>query len=167
MHPTSMIEMKKFVDKYMNSEKVLTILDVGSQDVQDFRFGTYRDLCKASTWKYTGIDIVPGKNVDLVVPLYTWPIETESVDIVLSGQCLEHVEDIFAMALEIGRVLKPGGYCCLIVPWSDSLHRHPIDCWRFMPDGMRFFLENKAGLSVLECYHNAPYLDCVGIATKK
>jgi SAM-dependent methyltransferase len=164
MHASSMKEMEKFVTKYLSVSSVLRIIDVGSMDLN----GRYCELFSTSPlWKYTGIDIAAGNNVNLVVPPYSWPFDSNSVDVVVSGQCLEHVEDIFAWAAEIGRILKVGGVCCIIAPWSDGEHRHPVDCWRVLPDGMRFLLEKKAGLFVLEKYHNCPSNDCVGIATKK
>jgi len=67
---------------------------------------------------------------------------------------------------------KPGGVCCIITPWKQREHKYPIDCWRIMPDGMRFLLSEVAGMEVVKTYlnngrsmHMAP-ADCVGIAQK-
>jgi hypothetical protein len=51
--------------------------------------------------------------------------------------------------LEIARVLKPEGLCCIIAPSSGPVHRFPIDCWRFYPDGLRA-VARYAGLEALE-----------------
>jgi SAM-dependent methyltransferase len=59
------------------------------------------------------------------------------MDVVISGQVLEHAEYFWITALEMARVLKPGGLICLIAPSAGPEHRYPVDCWRFYPDGMR------------------------------
>jgi len=51
--------------------------------------------------------------------------------------------------LEVARVLKPGGICCILVPSSGPEHRHPLDCWRFYPDGM-VSLAHFAQMEVIE-----------------
>ena len=45
-------------------------------------------------WNYVGVDQSFGKNVDLVLSdPYKWnEIESESTDLLISGQALEHVE---------------------------------------------------------------------------
>jgi SAM-dependent methyltransferase len=112
----------------------LKILDVGSLDVN----GSYRELFSHPAWIYTGLDVTSGPNVDLVVRSpYRWDeVATESVDVVISGQALEHIEYFWITMLEITRALTPGGICCLLAPSRGPEHRHPVDCWRFYPDGM-------------------------------
>jgi hypothetical protein len=51
--------------------------------------------------------------------------------------------------LEVARVLKPGGICCILAPSSGPEHRYPTDCWRFYPDGMTS-LAHFAQLEVIE-----------------
>jgi SAM-dependent methyltransferase len=83
---------------------------------------------------------------------YDWhEIPSGSVDLLISGQVLEHVEYFWITALEISRVLRPGGMACLIAPSSGPEHRYPVDCWRFYPDGMRAFAKH-ARLECLEVY---------------
>ena len=111
----------------------LTILDLGSQNVN----GSYKELFNCPHWKYIGMDMSPGNNVDLVLEdPYSWKeIESDSVDVLISGQALEHIEFFWITFQEIARVLKPGGLCCIIAPSSGHEHRYPVDCWRFYPDG--------------------------------
>src|SRR5262249_11476017 len=52
---------------------------------------------------------------------------------------------------EIARVLKPGGYCCIIAPSSGYEHRYPVDCWRFYPDGFAA-LAKHAKLDLVDAY---------------
>jgi SAM-dependent methyltransferase len=117
----------------------LRILDVGSTDVN----GTYREVFDRPGWEYRGADTAPGKNVDIVLPdPNDWSqVPGESFDVVISGQAFEHMPCFWIAALEIARVLKPGGWCCIIAPASGPEHRYPVDCWRFYPDGMRSLAE--------------------------
>jgi SAM-dependent methyltransferase len=93
------------------------------------------------------MDLAPGPNVDVILHHpYRWrEVASESVDVLISGQVLEHVEFFWITMLEISRVLKPGGLACIIVPSRGPEHRYPFDCWRFYPDGMRT-LANTARL---------------------
>lgn len=147
MHQSSMINMEKFRDRYLADRKAqsLSILDVGSTDIG----GCYRPLFDQANWQYTGVDLTPGPNVDIVLrDAYNWrEIASSSKDLIVSGQVLEHVEYFWITALEISRVLRPGGMACLIAPSSGPEHRYPVDCWRFYPDGMRAI----AQFSRLEC----------------
>ena len=50
-------------------------------------------------------------------------------------------------------------------PTSWVEHRHPVDCWRILPDGIKFLFD-LAGIKPIEVYHNAPEHDCIGIGIK-
>ncbi len=147
MHLSSMINMEKFRDRYLADRRAdpLDILDLGSTDIH----GCYRPLFENPSWKYTGVDLGPGPNVDIVLhDAYNWrEIGSNSKDLLISGQVLEHVEYFWITLLEISRVLRPGGVACLIAPSGGPEHRYPVDCWRFYPDGMRAI----AKFSRLEC----------------
>jgi len=132
--------MEHFVEAYLTSSRQtpLEILDFGSQQVNPVSL-TYRTLLDRPPWRYRGLDIAAGHNVDVCVKdAYDWPeIASDSVDVVVSGQALEHVEYFWASAFEIGRVLKPGGLMMIIAPSGGYEHRFPLDCWRYYTDGMR------------------------------
>jgi len=109
------------------------ILDIGSRDVN----GSYRDIFAKPPWRYLGVDLAPGKNVDVVLAdAYDWrEFPTDYADVIVSGQTLEHIEFFWDTLAEIARVMKPNGLCCLIAPSSGPEHRYPQDCWRIYPDG--------------------------------
>ena len=136
MHSSSLVNMEYFTKNYLHQfkNKELMILDIGSNDVN----GTYKHLFDFPKWKYIGLDMVPGKNVDVVIDnLYHWKsLKTSSFDVIISGQTFEHIEFFWLSVLEVTRLLKPMGYFCLIVPSSGHEHRYPVDCWRFFPDGL-------------------------------
>lgn len=137
MHKSSLDKMVSFRDRYLAERKgdVLLILDLGSLDAN----GSYRQLFAVPPWRYLGVDIARGDNVDIVVRNpYCWKeIMANSADVLISGQAFEHIEFFWITMLEIERVLKPGGLCCIIAPSAGHEHRYPVDCWRFYPDGFR------------------------------
>ena len=145
MHTSSLHNMKVFRDSYLLGKQNLRITDIGSLNLN----GSYKELF--TEWEYIGVDIVAGNNVDIVLEdPYKWQeIETDSVDVVISGSAFEHIEFFWLTMEEIVRILKPGGVCCIIAPSSGPIHHHPVDCWRFLPDGFRA-LARYVGLEVLE-----------------
>lgn len=118
-------------------DKGLDILDVGSRVVLgQEKFGSYRQIFTNSKWRYTGVDVTEGENVDVVMEPYKIPFPDEYFDVVISGQTLEHVEFPWELMKEMARVMKSGGKMAVIVPAKIGLHRFPIDAYRFYPDGM-------------------------------
>ena len=138
MHESSYEKMEAFVRVHLDAHRghPLEILDFGSQVVDD-QGVSYKALFDDPDWNYRGLDIEAGHNVDIVVEnAYDWTeVPTDSVDLVVSGQALEHVEYFWASMYEIVRVLKPGGLAMLIAPSGGFEHRYPVDCWRFYRDG--------------------------------
>ena len=103
MHPSSMESMKAFVDKYLDPTKQLRILDIGSYDVN----GSYKHLFSNPKWDYVGGDIEDGPNVDMVFnDPYHWNIPPDSFDVIISGQCIEHVEDVKEWIKPLKSILK-------------------------------------------------------------
>jgi SAM-dependent methyltransferase len=133
MHPESYNELKINLEKYCGDvPEGAQIIEIGSYDVN----GTYNDLF--TKWKYTGLDQIAGPNVDLVMlGLFDTGLPADTADIVVCGQVLEHCSNPFKLADEMIRILKPGGWLFIVAPYFIAQHRHPIDCWRFLPDGMR------------------------------
>jgi SAM-dependent methyltransferase len=143
--------MQSLFIKYCNPDS--SVLDVGSYDVLQSRkqpgYGSYRPIFKG---QYTGLDITPGPNVDIVAKdQYKWDIPDASYDVVISGQCLEHVEAFWVTMKEMERVCKPGGWLIVIVPWKWRIHPYPIDCWRFLPDGLKFLFTKWCNFNLKEC----------------
>lgn len=150
MHQSSMLSMQRFKDKYLsNAQKKLKILDIGSQDI----YGSYKDIFIGNEFNYTGADLAPGKNVDLIIEEpYNWKnIKSNSYDVVISGQAFEHIEYFWITMSEIERVLKPAGLCCLIAPSSGYEHKYPLDCWRIFPDGFNS-LAKLFKFNIIESY---------------
>jgi SAM-dependent methyltransferase len=149
MHEGSMMVVRNFRDHYLDKDVDLSILDVGSYDIN----GSYKGLFSYnSKWKYAGIDVVEGPNVDIVSRgAYDLGIVDQSYDIVISGNCLEHVEEPWKLAKEMYRVLKSGGLLCCVTPLTIPYHPYPIDCWRIQLDGYNFLFGKNVPMQILEC----------------
>lgn len=145
--------MQEFVASYLDEmvNSPLEIIDLGAHSVDGST--TYRLLFDKPGWHYQGLDLEAGINVDIVVEdPYRWKELTDaSVDVLVSGQTLEHVEFPWLTVAEVFRVLRPGGVACLIAPASGPEHRFPVDCWRIYPDGMKA-LARYAGLRDVEIF---------------
>ena len=128
--------MYKCHDRHITGSKLedlacVRVLDVGGADVN----GSYREVFCHPRYVYTVADLVAGPGVHLVLDdPYRLPLDDASIDIVLSGQMLEHCEFFWLTFAEMVRVLRPGGFIFLIAPSSGPEHAYPVDCYRFYPD---------------------------------
>jgi SAM-dependent methyltransferase len=119
-----------FFNTYLRNSENLTIVDVGSQDVN----GSLRSVAPKNN-QYIGVDFEKAKGVDVVIKdPYALPFENESVDVVVSSSCFEHSEFFWLLFNEALRILKPTGLLFINVPSNGAFHRYPVDCWRFYPD---------------------------------
>lgn len=137
-------------------------LDVGSYDVN----GTFRPLVYQRNWRYTGLDQIAGPNVDVVAEdPFHFPFDANSFDVVISGSTMEHVTAFWKWLPELVRVLRPGGFLAIHTHWSFMEHRFPVDCWRFMPDGLKFLFDETGQLDRYEI-RIANKIDIIGSAFK-
>ena len=74
-----------------------------------------------------GIDIQKTSATDVVCNLDASPLPfaNDSVDVVRSNHCFEHIADLVGLMSEVHRILKPGGMLEVTVP-----HVSNIDFWR-------------------------------------
>lgn len=171
MHESSLRHMRTLVERYLAGKRDLAVADLGSCDVN----GSYRPLFDTPGWRYVGIDLAPGSNVDVVLKTpYRLPLASNSLDVVVSGQAFEHVEFFWLTWLELVRVIKPEGFIFLIAPSRGPEHRYPVDCWRFYPDGYRA-LAKYAAVELLDVHtdwtpdaaaDSAAWGDTVGVFSK-
>lgn len=138
MHKTTYDKMTWFKNIYLNSSKKLDILDMGSLDTTNKNYN-YRSIFDLPNWNYVGLDNIEGANVDILIEDYynISEIEDNSYDVIISGQLFEHLKFFWLTMTEIKRILKPGGFCCIIAPSGGPKHGSlGEDCYRFYEDGM-------------------------------
>lgn len=105
------------------------ILEVGSLNVNGSVRGNFPDA-----GEYIGIDMRPGREVDVVATAEDLPelYGPEHFDLVLCLETLEHCE-FWKQALKgTWHVLKTGGKLCLTTPLRNKgRHNYPNDYWRW------------------------------------
>ena len=100
----------------------ITVLDVGC-GIDSWIIRTIRETCPSP--RVIGVDVDPDcvKNPDVDVAHLAsaedMPLESGSVDLVLSAWVAEHLENPVAAIREMNRVLKPGG---AIIFWTPNLY---------------------------------------------
>ena len=90
---------------------------------------------------YCVLDKVSSYNPDVIGDIHNLPFKDNSVDAFICISVLEHVEEPQKAMKEMYRVLKPGGYCYLWVPFL--FYYHPEkgyyqDFYRFTIDGVKY-----------------------------
>lgn len=137
MHLSSYKKMEymvRFYETYFPAaDGVIKVFDIGSYD----KGGTYRGIFDDSRYCYTGMDIHAGPNVDFVPDdIYDWKeIADATIDVVISGQAFEYIEYPWLTMKEVARILKPSGFCFIIVP-SAIHYGAPGDGCRYYSDGL-------------------------------
>lgn len=99
-----------------------------------------RDLAKG---EWTGVDMQPGHNVDMVADIESLPRAwSGEFTGALCCEVLEHVKRPWVAVHELRRVVRPGGLCVFTIPSCFPLHSFPDDYWRISESGIRLLLED-------------------------
>ncbi|MGL6096178.1 MAG: class I SAM-dependent methyltransferase [Fimbriiglobus sp.] len=96
---------------------------------------TYRD-------DVVNFEICPYPTTDVRGVNEKLPFRDETFDGVFSFNVLEHVRDPFAAALEIARVMKPGGKLYCVVPFLQPFHAYPHHYYNMTAQGLKALFEN-------------------------
>lgn len=99
---------------------------------------------------YIVLDYVDTYHPDIVGDIQDLPLPDASQEAIVCNAVLEHVEDPIKGAREMYRVLEPGGYCFVYVPFLYYYHAHEgyyHDYWRFTKDSLQSMFK---GFSVIE-----------------
>ena len=172
MHYSAMENGRVFFETYSSKwgkDSNPLIVDIGSQDIN----GSLREVAPKN-FKYCGLDFQNAKGVDIVLEdPYSFPLEDNSADVVVSSSCFEHSEMFWEVYLEVMRILKPDGLLYVNAPSSGAYHTHPVDCWRFYPDSGHALINwgKRTGLNsaLLESYIQTGsdrWCDFVGVFLK-
>jgi SAM-dependent methyltransferase len=70
-------------------------------------------------------------------------VESNSIDVVVADQVLEHVQKPWLASEAFYRVLKPSGIAIIATPGLYPVHPSPLDCWRIMPDGYKVLFPSE------------------------
>jgi len=131
-----------FIDNVRIEEfKGKRVLEVGSRYVN----GSIRPFIEKflKPREYIGVDIMPGKFVDMLVPAEKL-LDTfgpESFDVVVCTETLEHILNWRSAINNMKGVLKRGGYITT-VKRGFPLHAYPYDFWRYELNDMKMIFKD-------------------------
>ncbi len=128
------------------------ILDIGSGD------SPYRDLWGHS--RYLAIDL-SNPEADLHGSILSLPLPSESADLVVCTEVLEHVFETERALTELRRVLKPGGSLLLSTPLIMGRHE-ARDFYRFTPECLERHLA-AAGFEKIEVQTRGGLFSSMGL----
>jgi len=105
-----------------------------------------RDISSIVEGELVNQDIPHGqhnKNIHVYSPIHEIPVDDHHFDAVICNAVLEHVANPIEVIQEIHRVLKPGGYLYLGVPFLQPEHLDPTDFQRYTKDGLRKLVTDR------------------------
>lgn len=153
MHLNSELLFRKYAKGYFKDH--LKVLEIGPagypsvyQKIIDNPSITWHTLDFSNT---AFIDSSADQLTYKISSAYEFPVESDSYDIILSGQVIEHVQRIWTWLRELKRITKPGGQIITVNPVSWPYHEAPVDCWRIFPEGMKALAE-EVGLDCKSCF---------------
>lgn len=121
---TVRVRLDELVPRYATEEPVL---DLGCADSRYARYFPRR----------TGLDVVPGRGVQVVADAHSLPFRRDAFSFVLCTEMLEHARDPQRVIDEMRRVLLPEGKLLLTTRFLFPIHEAPTDYFRFTKYGLR------------------------------
>lgn len=148
-----------FVDKMVKIfEDKKSIIDIGGGLRVSQRHGNRYE--KSRDWlkpyleqvEYKILDPVDTFDPDIIGDIHNLPFENNSQDAILCLAVLEHVENPIKAVEEIHRVLKPGGYSFIYVPFLYYYHAEAGyygDFWRFTRDSLGWLAKPFSSVEIV------------------
>lgn len=151
-------------DHFLRSEKVFwelvhsnengSVIEIGSRA----RSGISRRNLFPTAMSYTGFDISPGENVDVVGDAHTISnyFQGNTFDFAFSVSVWEHLAMPWKAAIELNRVLKTGGVAMINSHQCWPSHEEPWDYFRFSEFSWAALFNEFTGFEILDCGHGLP-----------
>ncbi len=117
----SQFSVKKYIGKFNDKAKILNL----GAGVSFFA----PHVVNVDWQSYEGVDIV--------APLESLPVRSNSVDAIINISVLEHIREPQQVISEFHRILKPGGEVICFVPFLQGFHAAPFDFHRYTREGLR------------------------------
>ena len=105
-------------------------LDLGSDKCP------YRTLLEARGYAVKTLDLTLENGADYAGTAEATGLPSESFDLVLCTQVIEHCMNPWRALSEAFRILKPSGTLIVSAPHVWFYHPHPTDNWRFTQEGL-------------------------------
>lgn len=138
--------VRQFILRYgrLLDRRALRVLDVAPQVHEGARVGF--PLADIET-----LDIDSESSADHIADLCkdnSDLMPSETFDVIVCTEVLEHVLNPFAAVDEIRRLLRPSGVLLASSPFNFRIHGPLPDCWRFSEHGWRSLLSNFAIIEI-------------------
>jgi SAM-dependent methyltransferase len=140
-HRRLLLTLAAAVERHLNGCRGLLVVDVGAGRKP------YYPLLAAHTRRYVGIDLPGTPDPEVLGVSERLPLRSDSIDVVMSTQMLEHAHDPSRVLGECCRVLRPGGLMFASTHGMSYYHPIPVDHWRWTHTGLRLQFE-RAGFNV-------------------
>ncbi len=101
--------------------------------------------------EYKVLDPTSTYHPDIIGDIHALPFEDNSQDAIVCVSVLEHVENPIKACAELYRVLRPGGYLLVYVPFLYYYHAergYYKDYWRFTEDTIRMLFKDFSEMKI-------------------
>jgi len=137
----------------ISSQPAPKILEIGSRA----RSGIVRRALFPEKAHYVGFDIKEGPNVEIVGDAHRLSsYVNDRFHFVYCIATFEHLAMPWKVAIEINRVLEPGGLVFVQSHQTWPIHDEPWDFWRFSKHAWRALFNDHTGFEILAVAHSEP-----------
>lgn len=106
---------------------------------------------------YVGLDVTAGPNVDVVADAHHLSRHlAPGFDFVFSVSVFEHLVMPWKVALEMNKVMVPGGLALIVSHATWPLHEEPWDFYRYSTEGWRGIFNRHTGFELLDARYAYP-----------
>jgi ubiquinone/menaquinone biosynthesis C-methylase UbiE len=154
--PTPNATLQLFIE-LMSKKEGAAVLETGTKRSMPDRSTLHKEWVPHAG-EYLGTDFQKGADVDVVADLHhlSRAFDENRFDAVISCSTLEHVQYPWIAAIEICRVLKPGGLVFIQTHQTYPLHAYPFDYWRFSTEALQTLFCEKIGFKTLHSSYEFP-----------
>ena len=136
--------MESIVNSHVAGKSIEVLVDFGCGEAP------YRQLFERHVDRYDTCDLAGNPVAQVEIdPAGCIALETNTTDLVLSTQVLEHVESPASYLAECHRILKPHGLLVLSTHGAWRFHPSPMDYWRWTSQGIIKVLQD-GGFGVID-----------------
>jgi ubiquinone/menaquinone biosynthesis C-methylase UbiE len=93
-------------------------------------------------------------SLDIISEASSIPLKSETVDVIVCTEVLEHVPEPLKVFKEFARLLRPGGKAFVTAPLGSGLHQEPFHFYGGYTPHFYKYASNLSGLSVEEIIPN-------------
>lgn len=143
--PTNRIPMQ--FQRLVKERDCRSLLDLGGRDRSRL------DRSAEFSWlETTVVDILPGKNVDVVGDAHELStiLSGKKYDAIMSMFVFEHLAMPWRVLVEMNKSMNLGAIGCIVTHQTVGMHDMPWDFWRFSDTSWDFLINKRTGFKILD-----------------